>query len=45
MKLKGKDRNTRGKPAPVPICPSQIPRGLTRGRTHASAVGGRQLTV
>jgi hypothetical protein len=29
------------KPVPVPLCPPQIPHGLTRDRTRASAVGGR----
>jgi hypothetical protein len=30
----------RGKPVPVPLCPQQIPHGLTRDRTRVSAVGG-----
>jgi hypothetical protein len=33
------------KPAPVPLCPPQIPYGLTRDRTRACAVGGRPLTA
>ena len=33
------------KPVPVPLCPPQIPHGLTRDRTRASAVTGRRLTV
>jgi hypothetical protein len=33
------------KPVPLPLCPPQIPHGLTRDRTRASAVGGRQLTA
>jgi hypothetical protein len=33
------------KPAPVPLCPPQIPHGLTWDRTRASAVGGRWLTA
>jgi hypothetical protein len=33
------------KPVPVPLCPQQIPHGLTRDRTRASAVGGRRLTA
>jgi hypothetical protein len=33
------------KPVPVPLCPPQIPHGLTRDRTLASAVGGRRLTA
>jgi hypothetical protein len=32
-------------PFPVPLCPPQIPHGLTGGRTPASAVGGRRLTA
>jgi hypothetical protein len=44
MKLTGEARNTRGNPIPVPLCPPQIPRRLTRDRTRASALGGRQLT-
>jgi hypothetical protein len=33
------------KPVPVPFRPPQIPHGLTRDRTRASAVGGRRLTA
>ena len=33
------------KPVPVPLCSPQIPRGLTRDRTRASAVRGRRLNV
>jgi hypothetical protein len=33
------------KPVPVPLCPSQIPHGLTRDRTRASVVRGRRLTA
>jgi hypothetical protein len=29
----------------VALCPPQIPNGLTRDRTRASAVGGRRLTA
>jgi hypothetical protein len=32
-------------PVPVPLCPPQIPHGLTRDRTRASAVEGRRLTA
>jgi hypothetical protein len=35
----------RRKPVPVPLCPRQIPHGLTRDRTRASAVRGRRLTA
>jgi hypothetical protein len=34
-----------GKPVPVPLCPPQIPHGLTRYRTRAFAVRGRPLTA
>jgi hypothetical protein len=33
------------KPVPVPLCPSQIPLGLTRARTRFSAVRGLRLTA
>ena len=33
------------KPVPVPLCPPQIPLGLNRNRTRASALGGRRLTA
>jgi hypothetical protein len=33
------------KPFPVPLCPPQIPHGLTWARTRASAVTGRRLTA
>jgi hypothetical protein len=33
------------KPVPVPLCPPQIPHGLTWDQTGASAVGGRRLTA
>jgi hypothetical protein len=41
----GKTEEVGEKPVPVPLCPSQIPHGLTRGRTLASAVRGRRLTT
>jgi hypothetical protein len=34
-----------GKPVPVPLCPPQIPHGLTWDRTRFSAVRGRRLTA
>jgi hypothetical protein len=37
MKLTGENRST----VPVPLCAQQIPHGLTRDRTRASAVRGR----
>jgi hypothetical protein len=33
------------KSVPVPLCPPQIPHGLTRDRTPVSAVGGQRLTA
>jgi hypothetical protein len=41
----GKTEELREKPVPVPLCPPQIPHGLTRARTRASAVWGRRLTT
>jgi hypothetical protein len=40
-----KTKELEEKPVPVPLCPPQIPHGLTRDRTRASAVGGRRLTA
>jgi hypothetical protein len=40
---RGKPKYSGKKPVPVPLCPQQIPHGLTRDRTRVSAVGGRQL--
>jgi hypothetical protein len=37
--------STRIKPAPVPLCPPQIPHDLTLDRTRAAAVGSRRLTA
>jgi hypothetical protein len=31
MKLTGENRSNGGKPVPVPLCPPQIPHGLTPG--------------
>jgi hypothetical protein len=42
---RGKPKYAREKPVPVPLCPPQIPHGLTRDRTWASAVGGLWLTA
>jgi hypothetical protein len=41
----GKTEELGEKPVPVPLCPPQIPHGLTRDRTRASAVGGWRLTA
>jgi hypothetical protein len=42
---RGKPMNSEEKPVPVPLCPPQIPHGLTRARTRASAMRGRRLTT
>jgi hypothetical protein len=34
-----------GEPVPVPLCPPQIPHGLSRDRTRASTVRGWRLTA
>ncbi|PNF15140.1 hypothetical protein B7P43_G15577 [Cryptotermes secundus] len=39
------NRSTRRKPAPVPLCPSQIPRDPTWARARAAPVGNRRLTA
>jgi hypothetical protein len=41
----GKTEELGGIPVPVPLCPPQIPHGLTRARSRASAVRGRRLTT
>jgi hypothetical protein len=33
------------KPAPVPLCPPQIPHDLTQAQNRAVAVGSRRLTA
>jgi hypothetical protein len=45
MKLTGEKEVLVEKHVPVPLCPPQIPHGLTRDRTQASAVRGRRLTA
>jgi hypothetical protein len=45
MKIGRVNRSTRRKPAPVPLCPPQIPHDLTRARTRAAAVGSQRLTA
>jgi hypothetical protein len=39
------NRSNCRKPAPVPLCPPQIPHDLTRARTRAAAVGSQRLTA
>jgi hypothetical protein len=38
------NRNTRRKPAPIPLCPPQTPHAA-RTRTRAAAVGSQRLTA
>jgi hypothetical protein len=45
MKIGRGNRSTGRKPAPVPLCPPQIPHDLTWDRTRAAAVGNQRLTV
>jgi hypothetical protein len=43
MKIGRRNRSTRRKPAPAPLCPPQIPHDLTWARTRAAAVGSQLL--
>jgi hypothetical protein len=45
MKIGRGNRSTRRKPAPAPLCPTQIPLDQTRARTRAAAVGSQRLTA
>jgi hypothetical protein len=45
MRIGRGNRSTRRKPAPVPLCPPQIPHDLTWDRTRAAAVGSQLLTA
>jgi hypothetical protein len=45
MKIDRGNWNTRTKPAPVPLCPPQIPYDLTQARTRAAVVGRQRLTA
>jgi hypothetical protein len=45
MRIGRGNRSTRIKPAPVPLCPQQIPHDLTWDRTRAAAVGSQRLTA
>jgi hypothetical protein len=45
MRVGRGNRSTRRKPAPVPLCPPQIPHDLAWDRTRAAAVGNRRLTA
>jgi hypothetical protein len=45
MKIGRRNRSTRRKPAPAPLCPPQIPHDKTRVWTRAAAVRSQRLTV
>jgi hypothetical protein len=45
MRIGRGNRITRRKPAPVPLCPPQIPHDLIWDRTRAAAVGSQRLTA
>jgi predicted nucleic acid-binding Zn ribbon protein len=45
MKIGRGYRSTRRKPAPVPLCPPQIPHDQTRDETRAAAMGCKRLTA
>jgi hypothetical protein len=45
MRIGRGNRSTRRKPAPVLLCPPQIPHDLTSDRTRAAAVGSQRLTA
>jgi hypothetical protein len=44
MRIGKRNRSTRRKPVPSPLCPPQIPHDQTRARTWAVAVGTRRLS-
>jgi hypothetical protein len=44
MVIGRRNRSTRGKPAPVPLCPPQTPHAV-RTRTRAATVGSQRLTA
>jgi hypothetical protein len=43
MIVTGSNQELRGKTVPMPLCPPQIPHGITRARNRASEVRGRRL--
>jgi hypothetical protein len=45
MRIGRGNRSTRRKPAPMPLCPPQIPHCLTWARNRASVFGSRRLTA
>jgi hypothetical protein len=44
-KIGRRNRSTRRKPAPMPLCPTQIPHKLTWDRTQSAAVVSQRLTA
>jgi hypothetical protein len=44
MRMVRRNRSTRRKRGPVPLCPLQIPHNVTWARTRDAAVGNRRLT-
>jgi hypothetical protein len=45
IQIRRGNQTTRRKPAKVPLCQPQIPRGLTRARNRVAAVGRWRLTA
>jgi hypothetical protein len=45
MRIGRVNRSTRRKPAPVPLCPPQIPHDLNWARTGVATVGSQRLTA
>jgi hypothetical protein len=45
MKIGRRNRSTRRKPAPAPLCLPQIPHDQTPARTRPAAVGSQRLTA
>jgi hypothetical protein len=45
MKIGRGNQSTQRKPAPVPLCPPQIPHDQTRAQTRAATVRCQQLTA
>jgi hypothetical protein len=43
IKIGRGNRSTRRKPAPLPLCPPQIPHDLTRARARATAMGSLHM--
>jgi hypothetical protein len=41
----GRETSVLRKPAPVPLCPPEIPHDQTRARTRAAAVGSQRLSA